>query len=416
MEKAGHETDVSILSSVWRLITQLAIPLLLLTSLSCSRVAELPTAREGLFNLGDTLTLGLPRLAEAERICVYRSDGEGYVNNVLLSKFRGVYYCMWQSSPRDEDSPDTHVMFATSPNGRTWTEPCLLAAPTDSCFVSPGGWLQRGDSLAAVLNYVDAADRSRGGTAWARVTGDGSTWTAPRPLLMAEGTPMDGILEQDPLLLPGGRTIGAAHFRPGLQVRPIYTDDPSGLKGWRAAQFPAGDGNPLEPSQFSRTDGTLVMIFRDQASSFVKLASISTDKGESWSRTALTGIPDSRSKQCAGNVPDGRSFMVWNPTGSKSRRVLVLALSDDGVCFDSAWLIAGPSDLQPRRHEGRYKTLGYNYPKAFVEDDALWIALSENKEDAVLFRVPLSTPEATPPSLSAEPESRAGCQGDCCRT
>ncbi|MBR5905136.1 MAG: exo-alpha-sialidase [Bacteroidales bacterium] len=392
MVKAGHETDVSTLSSVWRLITQLAVLPVLLTALSCSRGTELPSVREGLLDLSDTLTLGLTRLAGTERICVFRSDGEGYVNNVLLSKFKGTYYCMWQSSLRDEDSPDTHVVFAVSPDGRSWSEPRLMAAPTDSCFVSPGGWLQRGDSLAAVLNYVDAADRSRGGTAWVCVTGDGAIWTSPCPLLMADGTAMDGILEQDPQLLPGGRTVGAAHFRPGLQVQPIYTDDPSGLRGWRAAGFPAGDGKPLEPSQFRRPDGVLVMIFRDQASSFAKLASVSSDNGESWSPTVLTGIPDSRSKQCGGNLPDGRSFMVWNPTGGKSRRALVLALSDDGVCFDRAWILAGPSDLTPRRHAGRYKTLGYNYPKAFVEDDALWIALSENKEDAVLFRVPLNTP------------------------
>ena len=372
--------------------------LLLLAALSCSRGAELPSVGEGLLDLGDTLTLGLPRLPSAERICVFRSDGEGYVNNVLLNKFRGSYYCMWQNSRRDEDTPDTRVLYAVSADGRSWSGPRLLAAPTDSCFGSPGGWLQRGDSLAVVLNYVDAADRSLGGTAWAVVTGDGSGWTAPRPLLMADGTPVDGIMEQDPLLLGDGpscvgRTVGAVHFRPGLQVCPVYTDEPSGLSGWTAAEFPSGEGKPLEPSQYLRDDGALVMLFRDQASSFVKLASISFDEGVSWTPTALTEIPDSRSKQCAGNLPDGRAFMVWNPTGCKSRRALSLAVSSDGIIFNRAWLLAGPSDLPPRRSPGKFKTLGYNYPKAFVDSDALWISLSENKEDAVLFRVPLNSLE-----------------------
>ena len=133
------------------------------------------------------------------------------------------------------------------------------------------------------------------------------------------------------------------------------------------------------------------MLFRDQASSFKKLASISHDGGELWSAPVATDIPDSRSKQCAGNLPDGRSFWVGNPTGNKSRRILVLALSSDGVLFDRAWLLAGPEDLPARRNEGKYKTLGYNYPKAIVLDNDLWVSLSINKEDVTLVRIPISS-------------------------
>ena len=261
----------------------------------------------------------------------------------------------------------------------------------DSTFVTPGGWIQRGETLTAVLNYICAPDRSKGGTAWYTSTQDGVAWTAPQPLRMADGRPMPGILEQDPLQLQGGRTVGAAHFRPGLRVKPVYTDDPAALTGWTEAAFPAGEGSPLEPSQYVTFDGKLVMFFRDQASSFVKLASVSEDQGASWTPPMKTNIPDSRSKQCAGTLPDGRAFWVGNPTGNKSRRILVLALSTDGHNFDKAFLLAGPEDLPPRRSEGRYKTLGYNYPKAVAISDTLWISLSINKEDAVLYRVPLKS-------------------------
>ena len=88
----------------------------------------------------------------------------------------------------------------------------------------------------------------------------------------------------------------------------------------------------------------------------------------------------------------GRSGLLGrNPTGNKSRRALALALSTDGYNFDKAFLLAGPTDLPPRRNEGRYKTLGYNYPKAVIIGDTLWISLSINKEDAVLYRVPLQS-------------------------
>lgn len=297
---------------------------------------RVPRVPEGLFDLADTVALGLSGLPGAELVTVTRPEGERYVNNVVLTGFRGELFCMWQESARDEDSPDSFV----------------------------------------------ALSRSR----------DGKHWSAPEPLRMADGSPMDGILEQDPLLLGNGRTVGAAHFRPGTQVAPICTDDPSGLRGWVRVPLAEGEGKPLEPSQYEAPDGRLVMSFRDQASSFRKLYSISEDKGSSWSAPALTNIPDSRSKQCSGTLPDGRTFWVGNPTGSKSRRILVLAVSRDGYLFDKAWVLATAADLPRQRFAGRYKTLGYSYPKAFVQPDGtLWISFSINKEDAAVIRIPPGT-------------------------
>ena len=354
-----------------------------------NRENRFPGVPEGLFDLGDTVSLGLPGLPGCHKVVVHESSG--YVNNVLLTAFEGKYYCMWQSSVKDEDTPDTRVVYATSSDGEHWNAPIDLALPTDSTFVTPGGWLQRGETLTAVLNYICAPDRSKGGSAWYVSTQDGGVWTVPQPLRKADGRPLQGILEQDPLRLLGGRTVGAAHFRPGLRLNPVYTDDPAALTGWTEAAFPAGEGSPLEPSQYVAIDGKLVMFFRDQASSFVKLASVSEDQGASWTAPMKTNIPDSRSKQCAGTLPDGRVFWVGNPTGNKSRRALALALSTDGYNFDKAFLLAGPTDLPSRRNEGRYKTLGYNYPKAVILGDNLWISLSINKEDAVLYRVPLKS-------------------------
>ena len=345
----------------------------------------IPRMEKGLLVPEDTLSFGLPRYARSEWAEVHRSDG--YVNNAVLTRFKGQFYCMWQESAQDEDTPDTRIMFSRSVDGRSWEAPSLLVPPTEDFFASPGGWLPRGDTLTALVNYICATDRTKGGKAFFISTTDGERWCAPEPVLMANGTPVEGIFEQDPLTLPCGRTVGAVHFRPGATLCPVYTDDPAGTEGWKKAVFPEGEGKPLEPSQYETRDGRLVMFFRDQQSSFRKLYSLSADRGVSWSAPQLSDIPDSRSKQCAGSLPDGRSFWVGNPTGCKSRRCLVLAFSEDGYLFDKAYLLAGPGDLPSRRKEGRYKTLGYNYPKAFVQDDTLWIALTVNKEDVCVVRV-----------------------------
>ena len=346
-----------------------------------------PGMAEGLLDLSDTLSLGLQKCEQAEWIEVFRSDG--YVNNVVLTSFKGSFYCMWQQSERDEDTPDTRVMLSVSEDGKNWSAPSVLVPPTQEYFASPGGWIRNGDTLTALVNYTYSPDRSQGGKAYFISTVDGLSWTEPQPVLMADGSPVEGIFEQDPLKLPEGRITGAVHFRPGNVLCPVYTDDPSGVKGWKKASFPEGEGHPIEPSQYIARDGTLVMFMRDQNSSFVKLYSVSKDRGESWSAPQKTDIPDSRSKQCTGNLPDGKAFWVGNPTGNKSRRALVLAISENGYLYDSASLLASPADMPAKRKAGLYKTLGYNYPKATVIGDDIWISLSVNKEDVALIRISL---------------------------
>lgn len=151
----------------------------------------------------------------------------------------------------------------------------------------------------------------------------------------------------------------------------------------------------LEPSLYQRHDSTLVMIFRDQAGSFRKIASISSDHGETWTEPMITNIPDARVKQCAGNLPDGTAYLVGNPTGAKRRWPLVALLSKDGCCFDKAILLrAGGSNLQPQRYPGKAKTLGYSYPKSMVHHGKLYIAYATNKEDVEYTTVDLNTLES----------------------
>ena len=360
--------------------------LLLILLIGCQAGSEhsIPNMAEGVLDLSDSLNLGLPKYDKAEWMEVFRSDG--YVNNVVFTSFKGGYYCMWQQSERDEDAPDTQIMLSVSEDGRNWSSPSVLVQPMPEYFASPGGWIQNGDTLTALVNYIYALDRSQGGKAFFISTVDGQSWTAPQPVLLEDGTPVNGIFEQDPLKLPDGRIVGAVHFRPDNNLCPVYTDVISGVKGWRKASFPEGEGKPIEPSQYIAGDGKLVMFMRDQRSSFVKLYSVSKDRGEHWSAPQKTNIPDSRSKQCAGNLSGGEAFWIGNPTGNKSRRALVLAVSDDGYLFDRVFLLAGPEDLPARRNDGRYKTKGYNYPKAVVMGGYIWISLSVNKEDVVLIR------------------------------
>ena len=354
----------------------------MLLAVSCQQGAPLQVA-PGLFapeRLEDVL--------RAESFVVFRAEEGGplYANGAVLTAFKGRFYCMWQASERDEDSPDTHLVYAISADGMHWSSPQTLAGPG----TTSGGWWNAGDSLVAYVNVWPEDIDPRGGEAWYRTSGDGERWTTIKPVRMVDGSPMPGIMEQDPHFFKN-RIIGAAHFQPGLQVCPIYTDSPDGVTGWYKADFSAtpykAQTRELEPSLFARK-GELVMVFRDQAGSFHKLASVSRDNGKTWTKAVETDFPDSRSKQCAGNLPDGTAFLIGNPATSKDRSVLALATAKDGSTFDHAWLIG--RDPAPGRYEGKAKTPGFSYPKAIVHGEYLYVAYSINKEDIAVTRIPLT--------------------------
>lgn len=381
-----------------RISIQLIFTILLTAGSITISAQTLPYIAEGVIDTTDTNRLGLNKRSDIRTVSVFspKDEDNHYANGVVMAAFKDRIYCMWQSSPKDEDSDDTWVAYSiSSDEGLTWSKPKPLAVPSDTHYCTSGGWIVRGDTITALIDTWEKGLTPRGGHTYYMTSSNGEVWSGLSPIRMYDGSPMEGVLEQDPYTLPFGRIVGVSHFMPGLHVSPVYTDDTTGKGGWHMAHFDGEDkgkqSRELEPSQYMQSDGTIVMTFRDQSSSFRKLASISTDNGETWTKPELTNIPDARTKQCAGNLPDGTSYMVCCPANGKWRWPLILLLSNDGIVFDKAVLLrSGESDdLPKKRYEGRYKTLGYSYPKAIVNNGKLYIGYSTNKETVECTIVPL---------------------------
>ncbi|MBN1379135.1 MAG: pectate lyase [Gammaproteobacteria bacterium] len=356
--------------------------------------------KQNLYDHTKPETLGLSFAKNAETITIFRpeEDSDKYNHNVVLFPFKGFLYAQWQSSSRDEDAADTWVAYSRSRDGKNWSKPVMLASSWQGGIRTAGGWWSDDKTLVSYINVwpqQTPGDLSGGGYVEYLTSVDGIDWSEPKALLNHAGKPVKGIFEQDPHALPDGRIINAVHEQPGLVVSPYYTDDTKGISGWTKGRmsnlpFSGTVSRELEPSWFYQADGAVVMVFRDQASSFRKLASVSTDRGETWSKPVLTNMPDSRSKQSAGNLPNGSAFQVANPRDNKARFPLVITLSKDGELFDKAYLLrSGGSDLQPLRFEGRYKRAGYSYPKSVIWNDYLYVSYATNKEDIELTRIPL---------------------------
>lgn len=359
---------------------------------------------DGLFDASQKETMGLDLAPGAETFTVFSAaeNTDHYANGIVMTAFKGALYCMWQSSQKDEDAEDTWVAYARSEDGgQTWSAPMVLCPTVDNGYCASGGWLSTDSLLIGFVNVRTKDIANSGGFTRYVESRDGLQWTQAQDVTMADGSQLGGIFEQDPHVLASGRVIGAAHFQPGLKLCPIYTDDPTGRTGWTKGSFQYTDNGSqsaeLEPSFFQQADGPLVMVMRDQKGSYFTLASVSEDQGQTWTNSVKTNMPDSRAKQCAGNLPDGTAFLVNNPgrvtnSANKTWRVpLTLTLSADGKTFDRAYLLrSGQSDDYPAlRYDGKSKTLGYSYPKALVHDGYLYVSYSTNKEMAQYTRVPV---------------------------
>ena len=361
----------------------LPVPLLL-AALSCPgpAAAEAPfEVAAGLFVAGAD-DLGLVRAPGAQTVTIFKPevDTDKFSNGVVLMPFKGRLYAQWQSSPKDEDSADTWVAYGVSDDGLHWGTPQVLAAAGQGGRMhSSGGWWTDGRTLVAYINVWPTGFQSgAGGYTEYRLSRDGRRWSKPRRVMGTGGQPVEGIIEQDPHVLAGGRLVTAFHTRPGMMVAPFYTDDTRGIRGWTRGKLDLlpNDGKvsrELEPSLFLRGP-CAVMVFRDQDSSFRQLASQSCDRGASWSTAVLTNMPDSRAKQSAGNLPDGTAFLVNAPRTDRVRIPLAITLSRDGRTFDRSFLLRGQRDLQPLRHVGEHTRPGYHYPKSVVWQDHLYVA------------------------------------------
>lgn len=375
--------------------------LLCLTLSLHGQVNDVPFKVDSLFDFNQPVTLGLSFAGGLETITIFSpQDGDNkYNHGVVLFPFRGMLYAQWQSSAVDEDAEDTRVFFSRSADGKKWEDPVPLTERCKQGIRTSGGWWSDSITLVAYINvWPDINNGVREGYTEFITSADGIDWGAPEPVKDIYGRPVAGIIEQDVHALPGGRLITAFHMQPGLRAAPYFTDDPLGVSGWRAGEMknmPMVSENMsrgIEPAWFYRKDSAIVMVFRDQGSSFRKLASVSRDNGLTWSEPVIVDTPDSRAKQSAGNLPDGTAFMVNNPSGNKNRFPLVITLSGDGFLFSKAYLLrSGGDDLQPRRFDGKYKTRGYSYPKSVIWGDCLYVSYATNKEDIQLTRIPIDS-------------------------
>jgi hypothetical protein len=207
-----------------------------------------------------------------------------------------------------------------------------------------------------------------------------------------------------PEAIQGGRLIISGNF-----TFP-YTDDPTGLSGWKMSSFYPDslytDDNPAtfykpaeqmglpplcEGSFFQTDDHVIHMLLRVTGKGWRgKLwLTESNDNGKRWSRPRETNFTDNDSKFHFGRLPDGRYYYVGIPdtVHHYSRNPLVLATSADGRYFNKQYIIAD----QPYKllRDGLWKNGQYGYPVTMVHNGFMYVIISRQKEaiEVIRFRI-----------------------------
>jgi hypothetical protein len=378
---------------VTRIVT-LQIAALLCAVTACPLRAESPPpfrAAEGLFDANDTKTLGLKTIP-GKHSTLYRAPDDGYrfCHHPNLVVFRGRMYCMWSNGRVNEDDVGQRILYCHTEDGETWSQPAQLTDYRNGQGICvAAGFHVSADRLVAYYTTTGGSNFHADTCLRARTSRDGLNWSEPQCLA-------SGFYIESPQQLPGGRLLMAGEhvgeIRSSKRMKLLFTDDPGGLTGWQESQVPPLSPAALknfgytEPSFFLRSDGAVVSTLRNY-SGFL-YTTVSRDNGATWSSLVETNYFDSTARTSAGNLPDGRAFLINNALPRRSdRSLLTLALSQNGVVFDRAWVIRGEPTAM--RHKGRSKANGWQYPHAITWQGDLYVAYSINKEDVGVTRISL---------------------------
>ncbi|MBS3764051.1 MAG: exo-alpha-sialidase [Planctomycetes bacterium] len=347
----------------------------------------------------DDVASDLPTLQNVERTIVYRATPEtgSYSHHGYIILHNNTLFATWSNHAKDEDAPGQRVLWSRSTDeGKTWASWEELFPPRDEVksgdeqdhkndriLIANGFGVADGELYAVAEVHVLENRRGIGRLA-RRTSPDGSVG----PIFWVHDDPPEPLNDR-----PAYPDATDPEFTDKAQKVSEWLARPQNWPSWEflnhQSRPKAADGHQMcEPTQaWQLEDGTYVRLYRDLGDprSGMNYAQFSFDDGSTWTKPVQTNFPDACSRSAAGQLPDGTAYVINNP--GHGRDPLVISLAEDGLTFDQHAVIV--ANAPPKRYEGRWKGIGFQYPRATVADDNLFVIYSINKEDVEIARIPL---------------------------
>jgi hypothetical protein len=358
-----------------------------------------------------------PKICCEKRVIFEPYEGGEYSHHPRIIEFKGKIYVMFSVGHINEDDVGQHVQYCITEDFNEWTAPQVLVAPWPGekrpMVLSPGGWYTDGETLVAyfaILEYTEdwIVDGHRKPGSKGRVhhgikcitSKDGLHWGKPIDIGQGFGC------NHQPTRLKSGRLLfsGAENH--------AYTDNNDGVHDWKYVRcFPQGypgrgeadNGEGVDTmsglvgqtvglceGSFVQIDSGTIYMFLRSGTDYL-WASESRDDGETWSLPKPTLFTDNRTKFHLGRLPGGKYYYVGTPDPfpPRTRHVLALSLSDDGLNYTQHFILAD------EQYKGKYVGLDkngvYGYPSTMVLNGYFYVTVSICKETIIVLRFPCDT-------------------------
>ena len=189
---------------------------------------------------------------------------------------------------------------------------------------------------------------------------NGITWS--KPVRLPKG--IWGPIKNKPVMLSNGELLcpSSTEYN-GWQAHMETTSDLGKTWSRTIDLNDSKDISVIQPTVLIHPDGKLQILCRSKSK--VIVTSWSSDLGKTWSKFELTSLPNPNSGIDAVTLNNGSNILVYNHFNPKydwrSRSILNVALSGDGINWIGAVLLENDSDLKAE----------YSYPAVIQTRDGL---------------------------------------------
>lgn len=350
-----------------------------------------------------------------------------YNMSPMISHYQGVFLASWKNSPKDEDEPGQRVLYSQSIDGVTWldsnngdrilfpnistnsnptalfAEPTLLLNDNVYAAASPIQFCLYPDQYQSVLllrQVFDGFD-SFGPVFWA-------SYEIPEGY--EENTNIHNILTLDDMSQQVQYDISLLNqtnptYRP-CDTSPLSTGHTTkceyctnGCQDWNDVTVSTIENERTHYLLPNQTGD--VILYRNKGKVPNHLyASVRSSYDAPWSMVQETNITDDVSNINAGNLPDGRAYLVSNALVNYIRDPLYLSTTDEtNLHFVQTHVLVSchMEVFQPggciRRFTGGGSQPGCQYPQSLPitgDSSNFYTIFSLNKEDIWIVSIPLS--------------------------
>lgn len=330
---------------------------------------------------------------DTEMISVHEPDERfGFLHESAIIEYHGVLYASWYNCPKTELKGYTPICGKRSyDSGKTWTDLEILCEDkSEKIMYCPPVYGICDDKLYMLVNQMVAPDHIHSLDLYVlnnKTDKFELLWSRPIPFKLNTNVV---TLPNGKLMLPG--RIGELDGFPNTPA--VLISDSGRIDAeWRVVKIAENgdlaDGKKLVYPEISVmcVENTLYMFNRNDQRR-VPLVYFSKDFGETWSNALSHDIPYVSSKIYAGNLSDGRNYLVANIDEFDRSKLAIYFTDKSSKIFNKRIILFDKNTSNIKN------TTACHYPCVFESDDKLYIITTVNYEwsrrGALLFVLKLN--------------------------